>query len=184
MKQVLGLQDTDSDESLDSSSDSDSGNDSDLGSISGEESDDEETDHIRPAPNTSLKRKRSAAGLHAQSDSDGSPGEGELSGLEGPDTDSSEDDMDDDDGPPMDVMSATTNPIYDVPGAPSTQDIRACVVCPGKLLKNTKMAKVHVESTVSIQRLADRCMCFVSCPCPGASSSPAAIYCTRLETCF
>lgn len=148
MKQVLGLQDTDSDESSDSSSDPESDINSGLHSFSGEDSigGEDSVGHEQ-----ALKRKRSAHALHSKSDFDGIPGEDRLSDLAGfnADTNDSEDGLDDD-GPPMGVMSATTNPIYDVPGTSSTQNFRACIVCPGKLLKHTKMVEVHLESAVSI----------------------------------
>ncbi|KAF8529877.1 hypothetical protein JB92DRAFT_2860159 [Gautieria morchelliformis] len=106
-KQVLGLQDTDSDESLDSNSDSESHSEE---SDPGSESHGEELDP-----------------------------ESELSDV---------------DGPPMSVMAAATDPLYDLPSATSlTTDLRACVICPGKLIKNTQMAQTHLKSKAHLRRL-------------------------------
>ena len=141
MKQVLGLQDTDSDESLDSSSDSESDNHSAV-DFDSEEIDGEDaalTGHL------DRKRKRPTRSLDSASDSDGIHEESEYSDLE----EELDDDDDDKTGPPMSVMAATTDPIYDIPNSPQTLDLRACIICPGKVIKNQKMAKVHLESSVS-----------------------------------
>ncbi|KAF8573534.1 hypothetical protein K439DRAFT_1665770 [Ramaria rubella] len=62
--------------------------------------------------------------------------------------------MDGEEGsPPMGVMAALKDSIYDAPEATQTQDYRACVLCPGKLLKNTHLVKLHLESNAHRRRL-------------------------------
>lgn len=136
MKQILGLQDTDSDESLDSGSDSKSDADSDDGSGSDEDIDGDLTGYLVH------ERKRLGHSLDSESDHSDAVNRSDI-------------ESDDEGNPPMSVMAATTEPIYDIPGAPATQDLRACIVCPGKVIKNLMMAKTHLESNVS-------CMGFLS----------------------
>ena len=45
----------------------------------------------------------------------------------------------------LSVEETLHNPLYVVSIQP---DIRACVLCPGKTLKNAKMVEVHQESQV------------------------------------
>lgn len=49
--------------------------------------------------------------------------------------------------PPLSVQEATKNPVYTISLDP---DVRGCIVCPGKLLKNNKMVELHVESVVRL----------------------------------
>ena len=138
MKQVLGLQDTDSDESSDSS-DSDSDGHPNVDSDSEEEIADEDAD---PTGHLYRKRKRATQSLASLADSDGLHKESEFSDVE--------DEVDgNEDGPPMSVMAATTDPIYDLPNTPQALDLRACIICPGKVIKNPKMAEAHLKSSVS-----------------------------------
>ncbi|KIJ52488.1 hypothetical protein M422DRAFT_43343 [Sphaerobolus stellatus SS14] len=146
-KQVLGLQDTDSDESdFSSEEESSSGNESDDDSMP------EDTMDI-DGLNMQL-RKRDRGG---QSSSHGEDSEKEeANGDE--DEDEDEDDGGSENGDngvdaPMSAMDALSDPMYDVPGASKTQDIRACVICPGKLFKNANMVKDHLESKSHIRRM-------------------------------
>lgn len=135
MKQVLGLQDTDSDESFDSSSDSESDDHSDVEPDTGEEVDGE-------SPNFANKGKH----LDSIFEFDGIREESNYSDVEA-EADGDEDE--DEDTPPMSVMAATTNPIYDLPNSPPTQDLRTCILCPGKVLKNSEITRMHLASNVS-----------------------------------
>ena len=118
-KEMLGMNDTDSDES-DSSSDSDS----DGGS-------EDEGLHAM-----------GGAQLGGSDEEDGEEG-GEEEGSEPA---SDEEDEDEDEEPPMSVSEALQNPLYLVSLEP---EVKACVVCPGKLLKNPTMIDVHLKSGVS-----------------------------------
>lgn len=114
MKEVLGLQSTDSEESEFSSSES--------GSDSKEESRD------------------------AASDAEDKEDEGEgLESLEDEGSDGEEGSEDESEFPLMSVTEAVSDPLYLVSIDP---DVRACILCPGKLLKNTRMADVHKSSKV------------------------------------
>jgi hypothetical protein len=48
---------------------------------------------------------------------------------------------------PMNMEEALRDPIYLVSLDP---EVKACIICPGKLLKNTKMSDIHMSSNVSI----------------------------------
>ena len=50
--------------------------------------------------------------------------------------------------PNISVTEAVRDPVYTVPLDP---DVKACILCPGKLLKNTTMVDVHKSSKVSHQ---------------------------------
>ena len=114
MKEVLGMQDTDSDESNSDSDDSD-------------ESDAE-----------------------IEGANDGSEIEG---GEEGEEEDESDgDDQSEAENPEISVQDALEDPIYLVSLDP---DVKACIVCPGKLLKNKKMIDVHMTSGVCTFDLAN-----------------------------
>lgn len=121
LKGILGMNDTDSDES-DSSSDSDR-SDSDDGS------EDELLSDSRDSPKLKLQ----------EGEADDSDEEGNM------EEDDSEDEQDDT-IPPMTISEALVEPLYAVrPGS----DARACILCPGKELKHAKMVSVHVSSSVS-----------------------------------
>ena len=61
-----------------------------------------------------------------------------------------DDDDDDnfDDEPPMFVDTVAENSIYSAP-TPARPDAKACIICPGKALKNEHMVEVHLRSGVS-----------------------------------
>lgn len=105
-KEVLGMQDTDSDESnSDSDSDSDSGG-SDVGEdINGNGDEEVEND---------------AEGGDEEDDSEA-------------------------ENPEITVQDALDDPVYLISLDP---DVKACIVCPGKLLKHAKMIEVHRTSGV------------------------------------
>lgn len=113
MKEVLGLHDTDSEES-ESSSDED-----ELGSRSGEEggSGDVSVDDIHDE----ISNADSSEEVNEETDEE-------------------------DDLPPMSVTDAVSDPLYSVS---MDSGVRACILCPGKLLKNLRMADVHKSSKVS-----------------------------------
>ncbi|KAI5116399.1 hypothetical protein M0805_005867 [Coniferiporia weirii] len=131
-KQVLGMHDTDSDES-DTDSDSDSDLDSDLDA--GSELDGEGVD-------AQMRMEWLAAEGGGSEDED----ESDEEGL----------DLDEelDDEPPVVLSEALKNPIYLVSMDP---DVRACIACPKKLLKNGRMVEVHIESAAHVRRYAKFC---------------------------
>lgn len=125
-KQVLGLQDTDSDES-----ETDSEVNSDLGSDS--DSDASLDSGFDAGSDAGMKTEwLGAEGYGSEED-------------EGSDDDSLDLDFDDDDEPPMTLVEATKKPIYLTESDP---DMHACIVCPKKVLKNQKMVDVHLQSSV------------------------------------
>ena len=111
-KEVLGLHDTDSDESDTSSSSENEGSQAEEAPVSdGEEQDNDEL----------------VDGLGEADDCD--------------DEESNQDKL-----PEMSVTAAVADPVYLVSLDPET---KACILCPGKLLKNATMADVHRASKVS-----------------------------------
>ncbi|KAI0687662.1 hypothetical protein BC835DRAFT_1419750 [Cytidiella melzeri] len=118
LKEVLGLQDTDSDES-DSSSEEE-------GTSDGEPQGD----------------------IEAGGDEDG---QDVVSGLSEGDAGLSEDveSDDEDEVPAMSVTEAVKDPVYIVSLQPRTE---ACILCPGKLLKNQTMSEVHKASKAHSRR--------------------------------
>lgn len=75
--------------------------------------------------------------LAAEAGSSGDEDDGDEEGL----------DIELDDDPPISLEEATKNPIYHVPSE-GLRDVRACITCPKKLLKNDKMVQVHLSSAV------------------------------------
>lgn len=146
MKQVLGLQDTDSDESLDSGSDSESDDSADIGSDT-----DEDIDAGGADLTGNLVRKRKHSARNSDSSSDSNYDHEDLDSVPGQSGTRRERDVDlnEEEVPPMSVMAATTDPIYDIPSALPTQNIQACIICPGKVIKTPKDAREHLESKVS-----------------------------------
>ena len=104
MKQVLGLHDTDSEES---NSDSD--------------------DHQSPADDDDESEPFDLDGSNA----DISEGEGSVLDSEG------------DEKPRITVQEALRDPLYIVSVQPL---VKACLLCPGKLLKSTTMMELHRKS--------------------------------------
>ncbi|KAG9104798.1 hypothetical protein FRC06_009268 [Ceratobasidium sp. 370] len=123
-KQVLGMHDTDSDESDSGSS---SGHDS---SRDLSDSDNADTPVIREY--SAGKRRREVS-------------DDEDSGPE----DEGEDDTDDT-APPMSVSEALSNPLYPVR---TGSDAKVCILCPGKELKHSQMVSVHVASSTHLRRM-------------------------------
>lgn len=123
-KQMFGMHDTDSDES----NSSDSEEDSDL-SDGGSDLDDD-LDRNSTADMTMEWLDAAREGSEDEDDTD----------EEGLDLDEQLDDE-----PPLPLSEAVKNPIYLVS---MDQDIRACIACPSKLLKNNKMVELHIESAV------------------------------------
>ncbi|KAI9000611.1 hypothetical protein BD414DRAFT_472204 [Trametes punicea] len=143
VKEMLGINDIDSDDSDSSSSESEDGSDKEKPSLlhagdeAGESSDDEEDEK---------------EGL----DEDGGEEEEEMTGLEGlGDNYASQDESGEEEGAqddaPMSVPEALQNPIYLVSLEP---EVKACIVCPGKLLKNPVMTDVHLQSNAHTRRFA------------------------------
>lgn len=112
MKEVLGLQDTDSEES-DSSSD---------------------------------EGASESEGAEEEVDGSESIAEDLEQGLDEVDEDGSEASSEADKFPPMSVTEAVRDPLYLVSMDP---EVRACILCPGKYLKNPRMSEVHKSSKVS-----------------------------------
>lgn len=119
MKEVLGLQDTDSEES-ESSSEED-GHGSDEERIESGETQEE--------------------GSVDEEDGGSDALEGELEDED----DASEEDEEDDSISPISVTEAVRDPVYIVSLDP---EVKACILCPGKLLKNLRMAEIHKASKV------------------------------------
>lgn len=103
MKEILGMHDTDSEESASDSDDS------------GDDDDDKE-------------------------EGQGDENE-EQSGAEGESgAEDEEDDGEDEEDPNVTVTQALKDPVYVVSVLP---EVKACIVCPGKLLKGAKMVQLH-----------------------------------------
>jgi hypothetical protein len=136
MKEVLGMHDTDSDES-------DSDSSSDAASSSADEEDD-------TAPATA-KRKHDAVGRDDESDSEESGVDvAQFTEEDADEVDELEEDVESDEETeeaPMTLEQALRDPIFIVALQPEE---KACLVCPGKLLKNAVMVDVHRTSNVSV----------------------------------
>ncbi|KAI0749437.1 hypothetical protein C8Q80DRAFT_1162032 [Daedaleopsis nitida] len=127
MKEMLGMNaDTDSDES-DSSSDSEN----------------DENDEEGMGLDASDGEEESDAG--AEDDEEGDEHEGDEEQV----LESEPESDDEDEEPPMSVSEALQNPLYVVSLEP---EVRACIVCPGKLLKNPVMIDVHMKSGAHTRR--------------------------------
>ncbi|THH13966.1 hypothetical protein EW146_g6315 [Bondarzewia mesenterica] len=148
MKEVMGLQDTDSSES-ESSSDSDSDRSEDEVEVE---------DQARKVRREKKRLDESDAGDEGSeegpaSEVDSDAGEEESDGS-GMDEGDEEEVADDDDRPHMTVAAALEDPLYVVSMDP---EIQACILCPGKQLKNPIMIGVHITSklhTRSLKRFA------------------------------
>ncbi|KAF8907262.1 hypothetical protein CPB84DRAFT_294776 [Gymnopilus junonius] len=110
MKEVLGIQDTDSEESA---SDTDSEDENNSADEAGEEDE-------------------------------------EMEGIGGDSVDEEDyDDEDEKEDPMISVSQALDEPIYVVSVLP---EVKSCIVCPGKLLKSTKMVQLHRTSNAHERR--------------------------------
>lgn len=135
MKEVLGIHDTDSDES---------NSDSEASGSSDEDEDEGGGEDEEPDLDTLLKkRKRLGSASEEEEESELDDAEGEDQAME--DDDQQSEDADENDLQ-ISVEEALRDPLYIVSIQP---DIRGCILCPGKLLKNPKMAEVHRDSQVS-----------------------------------
>jgi hypothetical protein len=76
------------------------------------------------------------------SESESDEGEEEESAAE-EEMNSGEDEEDEEEDPSITVSQALKDPLYIVSILP---DVKACIVCPGKLLKNVKMVQLHRTS--------------------------------------
>ncbi|KAI0077042.1 hypothetical protein K474DRAFT_1156125 [Panus rudis PR-1116 ss-1] len=133
LKEELGLAMTDSDES-DSSSDEDGSSDEEEGSAGEEEgSVDEEED----------SEDEEQDGEGQQEDEDVEMVDAENVGSEISDGDE-DSEGEEHSVPAMSVTEVLTDPVYVVSLDPI--EIKACAICPGKLLKNPKMVEVHKSS--------------------------------------
>jgi hypothetical protein len=119
MKEVLGLQDTDSEES-------ESDSDSEVNSAASSEDEGASSDGASDEVNSEL-------GLEGED------------GLE-EDGDSEAESNESDSTPPMSLEEALRDPIYLVSMHP---EVRECIVCSGKVLKNAQMIKAHRSANVS-----------------------------------
>ncbi|CUA68534.1 hypothetical protein RSOLAG22IIIB_03572 [Rhizoctonia solani] len=135
-KEMLGMPETDSDES--DSSDEDP---SDGGS--------EESDGEGKAKSGTTGRRRNPKVIFEGADSDIAS----LSGVEMEGSEEDEEEAGDDEGedqPPMSISEALNNPLYSIGKGSETQ---GCILCPGKELKHAKMASIHVESSSHLRRM-------------------------------
>lgn len=92
----------------------------------------------------------------AENEDDSEMEEDEEEGDEGGEEDASEDeDEDEDEGAsaseedeaPLTLSEALKDPLYTIEEEP---EVKGCIVCPGKLLKNPVMIDVHLQSGVSL----------------------------------
>jgi len=113
IKEVLGMQVTDSDES-------DTDSDSEQGSDTGNKEDGEQVEG-------------------SEEENDVPSAEEEVRDTEGSEADT----------PEISVQDALEDPVYLVSLEP---DLKACIVCPGKLLKHPKMIEVHKSSSAHKRR--------------------------------
>lgn len=118
IKEAIGLNDVDSDDSS---------------------SDESEASSSSSSPKISLKRKR----LLDDDELDSSPDAD--SDVQGSDDLGDPEDGEDEPGVQMTVEVALHDPLYIVSIQP---DIKGCIVCPRKLLKNDTMVSVHIRSQV------------------------------------
>lgn len=136
MKEVLGLQDTDSDESDSSEDDSDEPDDS---------SEDEDGDLSRHNRHHNGRKPQQSYTDEENTESEArveSGSEGEL--LDQDSADEDEEDQDEsENGVPLSLEDAVEDPIYLVSLEP---DMKACITCPGKLLKSAPIVEVHLAS--------------------------------------
>lgn len=154
MKEVLGMHDTDSDESDSSSSSGPSemagDSDEDL-EMDAEQSADDEVPNERNGQISSKKRPREVDEGSEDEDEGGGDAdeededENEDEGDEGSD----EEESIDHDRPSISVTEAVRDPIYTIPSQPNL-NLKRCVVCPGKDLKNDQMAEIHRASKVCL----------------------------------
>ena len=80
----------------------------------------------------------------SESDSDSDEGQQEEESIADEEMNSGEDDDDDEEeDPSITVGQALKDPLYNVSVLP---DIKACIVCPGKLLKSVRMVQLHRTS--------------------------------------
>ncbi|CAE6450711.1 unnamed protein product [Rhizoctonia solani] len=139
-KDMLGIPETDSDES--------------------DSSDEEQSDSGSEESGVEGKVKlgtRRRGGPKQLSESGGSD-VGILSGAETEDSEEDEDEDEemvgsvdeDEDEPPMTISEALKNSLYSIRKGSEAQ---ACVLCPGKELKHAKMASVHVQSSSHLRRM-------------------------------
>ncbi|RDX57446.1 hypothetical protein OH76DRAFT_43878 [Lentinus brumalis] len=120
MKEMLGMNDTDSDESSSSGSEDESDDEVKVARADGSDagSDDEDEDAVGDEDD----------GMDEEEEA-----ESELGSEE----------EDEDEVPSMTVTEVIRNPIYLISAEP---EVKACFVCPGKLLKNPIMIDVHMKS--------------------------------------
>ncbi|KAI0368693.1 hypothetical protein BV20DRAFT_454445 [Pilatotrama ljubarskyi] len=145
MKEMLGMNDVDSDSDSSSSDSDEDGSDEEIptrdGAFAGaDDSEDEEEE--------SGSGEEGAGELEEdddESDGEGSGEDGEMEGLDEED----ESEEGDEDEPPLSVSEALQNPLYLVSLEP---EVKACIVCPGKLIKNPIMAEVHLKSNAHTRR--------------------------------
>ncbi|KAI0649381.1 hypothetical protein C8Q79DRAFT_950242 [Trametes meyenii] len=134
MKEALGINDIDSE---DDTSDSDSDSDSDGGS------DDERSTRAQESGSEGEEEDEGT-------DDDRGNEASEDEEMEVAPEDESEEESDSDEGdPPMSVSEALQNPLYMISLEP---EVKACITCPGKLIKNPVMAEVHLKSNAHSRR--------------------------------
>ncbi|KAL5634677.1 hypothetical protein ACGC1H_002651 [Rhizoctonia solani] len=138
-KEMLGIPETDSDES-DSSDEEQSDSSSEASDVEGKS---------RPG----ARRRRGPKQLSESGGSD-------VASLSGAETEGSEEEDEDeemvgsadedDDEPPMTISEALKNSLHSIRKGSEAQ---ACILCPGKELKHAKMASVHVQSSSHLRRM-------------------------------
>lgn len=137
-REILGMNETDSDES-DSSNDREGRWQSDTDDSSAQAPHRISTERSTGIQ-TGLGHKQNWKMGHSSNDSDIGAEDSEAEQI------SESEDMEDNSPPPMTISEALNEPLYLVRKG---SDARKCVVCPGKELKHSKMATIHVASSVS-----------------------------------
>jgi hypothetical protein len=114
MKEILGIQETDSEESASDSDDHSDGDSSDEGE-----------------------------GMEENGVGGEDEGGGDEEGESADEDDGEEEEEEEEEDPNVTVSQALKDPLYVVSVLP---EVKACIICPGKLLKGAKMVQTHRES--------------------------------------
>jgi hypothetical protein len=142
MKEALGMQDTDSEES---DSDSDSNGESDE-EVEGVHSIYACGDAHVHATTSSAEGSQASMDSIPKGDADeGMDSESEVDRDEEEIEEDAESETSEILNAPMNLEEALRDPVHLISLDP---EVKECIVCPGKLLKNTKMVEVHVSANV------------------------------------
>jgi hypothetical protein len=142
MKEALGMQDTDSEES---DSDSNSNGESDE-EVEGVHSIHACGDtHVHATTSSAKGSQASMDGIPKGDADEGMDSESEVDRDEEEGEEDAESETSEVLNAPMNLEEALRDPVHLISLDP---EVKECIVCPGKLLKNTKMVEVHVSANV------------------------------------